>query len=395
MDNNLVVRVYHVVWAWFTSLLVLILLVACGDATPLSFTATPTLMPEPTHTPSATADAQSGLPSTAKDYPLAIPGPYAMSRRRYTFEDADRDNRKVSITVWYPAVLEKPSEIPLMVGANLEPAVEGAPFPLILSSTEMAMTLARYVVSHGFVWVSINDIHSYARMNDQMTNQPLDILFALNKAGSGALTELEGVIDADRTGVIGYSFDGYNTLALSGARIDPAYYLAQCPEPDSITAGILGEKELSAYNCEPADDWETFTAKIPDWIQSSEDGLWQPMTDPRIRAVMPLAGDGWWLFGEKGLAAVDIPVLMITATEDSLYAENALIYQHLGTADKTFISFVGLDHMMIFNPDQIVRLAHFANAFFGYHLQGRAEYAEFYSEAFVAQIDDLAWGVVK
>ena len=32
-------------------------------------------------------------------------------------------------------------------------------------------------------------------------------------------------------------------------------------------------------------------------------------------------------------------------------------------------------------------------AFFGYHLQGRDDYAEYFSEEFVAQHDDLAWGV--
>jgi hypothetical protein len=39
------------------------------------------------------------------------------------------------------------------------------------------------------------------------------------------------------------------------------------------------------------------------------------------------------------------------------------------------------------------RMAHFTVAFFGHHLQGRQELAQYYSEAFVAGHDDLAWGV--
>jgi hypothetical protein len=39
------------------------------------------------------------------------------------------------------------------------------------------------------------------------------------------------------------------------------------------------------------------------------------------------------------------------------------------------------------------RMNHLATAFFGYHLQGRQDYANFFSEDFVAQFDDLAWGV--
>jgi hypothetical protein len=41
------------------------------------------------------------------------------------------------------------------------------------------------------------------------------------------------------------------------------------------------------------------------------------------------------------------------------------------------------------------RMAHFAVAFFGYHLQGRADYAAYFSEKFVKQHDDLAWGVYE
>ena len=110
---------------------------------------------------------------------------------------------------------------------------------------------------------------------------------------------------------------------------------------------------------------------------------------------MPMAGEGWWLFGEKGLASVDRPTLIIAATQDELYAENAIIFEHLGTTDKTFISFVGKDHNMIIEEEMIARMAHFAVAFFGYHLQGRQDLAQYFSQDFVNQHDDLAWGVYQ
>jgi hypothetical protein len=47
-------------------------------------------------------------------------------------------------------------------------------------------------------------------------------------------------------------------------------------------------------------------------------------------------------------------------------------------------------------PDhRIARIAHFATAFFGYHLQGREDFAEYFSEDFIAQFDDLFWGVYE
>jgi hypothetical protein len=64
----------------------------------------------------------------------------------------------------------------------------------------------------------------------------------------------------------------------------------------------------------------------------------------------------------------------------------------LGTPDRTMISFVGKGHMMVYDADQVARMKHFATAFFGYYLQGRDDYAG-YLEDFVAQHDDLAWGV--
>jgi predicted dienelactone hydrolase len=227
-------------------------------------------------------------------------------------------------------------------------------------------------------------------MNPEMIDQPLDILFALEQMASNPPEELAGMIDADHTGAIGYSFDGYNTLALSGARLDPEYYLAQCPNPDATTKEIL---PFGTFDCGPAGAWDEFAAHAPEAITASQDGLWQPITDERIRAVMPMAGEGWWLFGERGLAAVDRPTLMIVATGDLLYPENALIFEHLGTPDKALISFIGQTHVMVFNMEMKARMAHFAVAFFGYHLQGREDLAWYFSEDFVAQHDDLAWGV--
>jgi hypothetical protein len=108
---------------------------------------------------------------------------------------------------------------------------------------------------------------------------------------------------------------------------------------------------------------------------------------------MPLAAEGWWLFGDRGLAAVDRPILMMSATHDPLYRENALIFEHIGTPDKTFISFIGPDHFMIYDHVMVARMAHFATAFFSYYLKGHADMAGYFSEAFVAQEAGLAWGL--
>jgi predicted dienelactone hydrolase len=253
--------------------------------------------------------------------------------------------------------------------------------------------LAAYLVSHGFTWASVDRIDTYSAFYKGAIDQPLDILFALDQVAVNPPEGLEGLIDSENAGTIGYSFDGFNSLAMSGARVDPEYYLAQCPSPDVTTEAILGS--LSAYNCVTASQWDQVIAQVDSSITESDDGLWQPLTDERIRAVMPMAGEGWWLFGKRGLAAVDRPVLIIVASNDELYKENVLIYDHLGTSEKSLISFVNKDHMMIFDTQMIERMAHFAVAFFGYHLQGHENYAQYFSKDFVTQFDDLAWGVYQ
>jgi pimeloyl-ACP methyl ester carboxylesterase len=380
------VRYACVIPVRYATLLAMLALVACGPAT--------ATVPQATATkPQATEEVVGiGLTPTPAPLPLSEPGPYQAGKRTFVFEDASRGNRQVSFTVWYPAVRPEGSSGAVAPAvADCDPDLSGAPYPLLLSSTKVARIFVPYLISHGFAWVSVDGIDTYYRMNEEMYSQPLDILFSLDQVASNPPEGLEGVIDAERVGAIGYSFDGYNTLALSGARIDLEYYLAQCAKPDATTEAILSD--LSAFNCAPAHEWNEFIAHAGEAFIASKDGLLQPMTDERIRAVMPLAGEGWWLFGERGLAAVDRPTLIIVGSQDELYPENVLIFEHLGTPNKALISFIGRDHMMIYEQNMVARVAHFAVAFFGYHLQGRQDLAQYFSEDFVAQHDDLAWSV--
>lgn len=355
-----------------------------ATATTLVETATPTSKPPPTRTQQFEGVTQPTFDRSL--IPLSERGPYQRGKRTYAIKDESRGGREVSITVWYPAIVQTDAAGARVI-KDAAPDMSGAPYPLILSSTKVAWDFSDTLVTNGFTWVSVDKIDTYLHFGAQSINQPLDILFALEQAGSNKLEGLEGVIDAEHAGVTGYSFDGYNALAMSGARVDPQWYLDNCAtNPESTTY-------LSAYSCEPASEWEEFSKLAGSEITTSQDGLWQPMSDERIRAVMPMAGEGWWLFGERGLASVECPVLMLAAINDSLYPENAMIYEHLGTPDKTFITFNDREHMMIGDMKSLDEMAHFMNAFFGYYLQGREEYKQYFSQDFVEQFDDVAWGV--
>ncbi len=353
---------------------------------PQSAVAIPTKSPLP---PQVTDTPRIQI-NLAENFPLSQPGPYQVGYTTVTYKDSNRADREVKVKFWYP-VESSGTRTTLTPVENAIPDHSGKPYPLLLSSTKVANIFAPYLVSQGFSWASVSKIDYYYFMNEEMIDQPLDILFALNQAADNPPDHLQGMFDSDHAGAMGYSFDGYNSLAMSGARIDSVYYLAQCPTPDKITQSVLSN--LSAYGCKPAQDWEEFSTHAGNEITVGEDGLWQPLTDPRILAVLPMACEGWWLFGDRGLAYTDRPVLMIVATNDELYKENILIFNHIGSTSKTFISFIGPDHLMIYGQDMVARMAHYATAFFGYHLKGNQEMAQYFSEEFVSKQKDQLWGV--
>lgn len=331
---------------------------------------------------------------TPEVYPLESPGPYKVGiLRNFSFTDPERDGREVILTIWYPAVVEGETG---KENPDAAPDMSGAPYPLIVSSTKIGFYFAPHLVSHGFVVVGVNKIDSVFHWGDWLIDFPLDILFALRQVAASSIPDLNGVVNAAQAGAMGYSFDGYDALALSGTRVDPEYYLAKCADANSMQ--LLPPEWWIDYICKMSENWKDFETQAVPWMTDSADGLWQPMTDERIKAVMPMAPEGAWLFGERGLAAANRPTLIIGAEQDDINIydlEAAFIYDHAGSSEKSMITFLGKGHMMVGEAEVIGRLSHFAAAFFGYHLQGKEEYAQYFSEEFVRQHEDLSWGVVK
>lgn len=351
---------------------------------------TPTILPtvEPTTTI---------LPTTQEpvSFPFSERGPYWTGNRVYTFFDNSRNGRKIDIQIYYPA-LKEANDVGGFITREAAPDMSGAPYPLILTGTNSGDYLFKsHLASYGFVMAIVRFPEWYDDWDYGIIDHPRDMLFTLDQISTNSLEGLEDVVDSNHVGVAGYSWEGFYSLALSGVRIDPDYYLAYCEQAPTLQPAL--EEWYLKYTCDLAKKWDVFAAYLGDEITGSDDGLWQPVTDKRIQAVMPMAPDGAWLYGERGLAKVAIPVLIIQATEDSPYqpTEAAFIFENLGTPERFMISFIGKEHLMVFESEPANRMKHFAVAFFGYYLQGREDYAEYFSEDFVSQVDDLAWGDYK
>jgi predicted dienelactone hydrolase len=332
---------------------------------------------------------------------LGEPGPYHAGNREITYSDDQRDGRQVRVLVWYPAREQTDDEGKLIV-RDAEPDLGAAPYPLILTEENSGRYLfLSHLASHGFVMAAIQD---QPATSDRPWDDPweeslvmgpvIDFLFALDRLAQAPPAGLENVIDADHTGVVGFSYGGDISLTLSGARVDPAFYRTRCEQTTTIE-GVIKRWVYVDVICRDAANWDQFLASMDETTTVSDDGLWRPITDERIRAVMPMAPSVSWYFGERGLAAADRPVLILFGTRDAdapYVMEAGYTLEHLGAPDRTLISFVGKTHYMVFVEEPASKMKHFTVAFFGTYLQGKEEYREYFSEEFVAQFNDLVWG---
>jgi predicted dienelactone hydrolase len=350
--------------------LVIALLFACGRADP---------------------ELQTEIVTAPAPFPLAETGPYLAGNSGYLLIDESRDGREIRLTIWYPAQ-EQVNDQGRFIAHDAPPDMSASPYPLVLTDANSGdLLFSNHLVSHGFVMAIVRFPDRYENWDMGVIDHPRDMLFALDQIASNPPDGLEGVIDTNLVGVAGYSWGGFNSLAVSGVRIDSSSYLAYCDDPSQI------EHELPdwylEYACELAANWVEFEAYVGDEITAGQDGLWQPITDSRIRAVMPMAPDGAWLYGERGLAMVDRPVFIIEGGEDEQAFEAEYIFNHLGAPNSFMVSFPGKGHEMVFENDPAAWMRHFAVAFFGYYLQGREDYTHFFSAAFVSEFDDLVWMV--
>jgi predicted dienelactone hydrolase len=352
----------------------------------------------PAATPGTVTLSDATATIAQASFPLSEPGPYFAGNMVYSIVDESRDGREIRLTIWYPALQHLDAQGHVILH-DAPPDLSGAPYPLILTGTNSGLFLFRsHLASYGFVMVIVGSPgFSYtAPWNNAVIDAPLDFLFVLDWLTSNPPESLENVLDTNRIGVAGYSSDGLFSLALGGARVNPEYYFTQCAQAPYMDPPL--QTFLIEYYCNLSERWDEFSSQVSPRISTVSDGLWQQTTDDRILAVMPMAPDSAWLYGAEGLATIDIPALIIAGTADYLVSykmTSCYVYDHLVNSDRVLISFVGKGHMMVEDEKVIGRIDHFAVAFFGYYLQGREDLARYFSEEFVTQYDDLAWGVYE
>ncbi|MFT6375705.1 MAG: putative dienelactone hydrolase [Myxococcota bacterium] len=234
----------------------------------------------------------------------------------------------LEVKAWYPAIgtdgaaeieystaakfMGMPDgEMSIYGAAHAEATPDSGPYPLVILSHGFGMNpewypLAEHLASHGFVVLGPehSDFDWATDIIAATIARPADIRATIDLAEGGALG---GAIDATHVAVVGHSYGGYSALAVAGARFDLESLATRCATAE--------DPFILAYFCEPFLDAGDELADLMG-LDETPTGLWPSLADPRVDAIVPIAGDAY-LFGDAGLAEVTVPAMMLGGTGDT------------------------------------------------------------------------------
>jgi len=295
---------------------------------------------------------------------LASFGDYAIGVRTLELVDADRIDilntprggenaiydRSLTVEVWYPAQLaanqkaggeyqaitRNPAITATLFGSavrDAEPNLADARYPLVVISHGYPGN--RYLMSHlgenlaskGYVVASID--HTDSTYDDQQAfqstlyNRPLDqrfVLNALDNLSQDSGSFLNGLLDAETTGVVGYSMGGYGLVNnLGGGYSDEIVGSLMAPPNELLNRHASGNPEYRSN------------------------------LDPRIKAGFAVApwgmASGFWR--AQDLAGIEVPTFYLAGDNDTVAGyENGVraIYEGAVNSDRYLLTYKNAGH---------------------------------------------------
>ena len=258
-----------------------------------------------------------------------------------------RYDRPLTVEVWYPAAADATGSTTLMAymrDAKTEVALEGramrdapfatpdAPYPLVLISHGypgnrfLLSHLAENIASKGYVVASIDHTDStyrtQAAFGSTLVNRSLDQLFVLSEMAGMAATggAMAGLLDAENTGLIGYSMGGYGAVITAGGGVTEA----SVGYPWGGPHGTLG-------------------------IHQAGSATHEALPDPRIKTAVAIGpwgmNTGFW--DAEGLAGVRIPMMFMAGSQDdvSLYEGGVrAIWEGITDVETVLITYINGGH---------------------------------------------------
>jgi predicted dienelactone hydrolase len=304
----------------------------------------------------------------------AARGPYLVGLRELVIDG----DTPVELSIWYPGwgVDELEEEIMYRYEIKMDDPfgtvtlarfagrathnvlydLSSAPYPLVILSPGFSIGasayawLAEHLASYGFVVIAPEHREHLDPENElwqSAITRPQDILTVLayvdEQVEAGG--SLAGLLDNGHVAVIGHSYGGYTSLAAAaGARFDTGSFESQCQEAQE-------SNHSGAWLC------EQLVPHLPDMaslagLDSPPEDLWPVEADPRVNAIVPMAGDAFF-FGQPGLAEVTVPVMAIGGTldTDSPYIWGTYpTYEYASSPRKVRIALTNAEHMIFTGP---------------------------------------------
>jgi predicted dienelactone hydrolase len=256
-------------------------------------------------------------------------------------------DRPLTVEVWYPAAEEATGDTQFKAflrdattevtlnGQAMRDAdpTTGMAYPLVIVShgypgNRFLMShLAENIASKGYVVASIDHTDStyrtQAAFGSTLVNRSLDQLFVLDEmarlSGDGE-SFLNGLVNADTAGIVGYSMGGYGAVITSGGGVTEASVGYAWGGPHGTLA--IHQAGSDTHNALP---------------------------DPRIKTAVAIGpwgmNTGFW--DAEGLKGIKIPMLFMAGSQDmtSLY-ENGVraIWENASSTNRSLLTFENGGH---------------------------------------------------
>ncbi|MEZ4683226.1 MAG: alpha/beta fold hydrolase [Caldilineaceae bacterium] len=309
------------------------------------------------------------------DAPIyAARGPFGVGFKTLTSE-ADSE-AVLTISSWYPAFVPAGEEAAIEYAVTLkdntwqpttplithghalrDAAIDDTqgPYPLVVLSHGFMLspawyhTLAEHFASYGFIVLAPDHPEqfdpTFGEMWKTLIDRPVAVSLTLDyaeelTAPGGAMT---GLIDMTNVAVVGHSYGGYTALAAAGAQYDMAAYNERC--------AALADDDPLTFFCMPIVPNIAAMAERAG-LEAVPNGLWPSFGDPRVTAIIPMAGDSY-LFDQAGLAQITVPMMAIAGGADTgtpLDWGAQLAYDHISSAQKALVTLEGAEHMIFSTP---------------------------------------------
>ena len=281
-----------------------------------------------------------------------------------------RYNRPLTFEIWYPAKLqagetqittyqdvlghgannpERPN-LPFAFGGraarDAEPLRDAEPRPMVIvshgySGSRVLLTwLTENLASKGYIVVAIDHTESThgdaGPLQSSLVHRPRDINFALQsitEASLPGLVFMRGLVDAQRTAVIGYSMGTYGALSAAGVGVSKAAAL----HPGAVPGGHLAALQFG-------------------------NPQYHEMLDSRIVAQVlfaPYAPAGFW--SEQGVAQLSIPTFIVVGSEDQTTGFSAAqrLFDQAVSAQRYMLVYLNAIHEVAPNPAPPLAQQHF------------------------------------